>query len=292
MPFSLPRRICCLGLAALALGGCVPNPHLVAVAEGDDPSSLAKLPLRVLALQGVASVHRALESRLLLPVQVRAVPGNGSVPAVAQSLWPYLRPGQSVDVVLAPMAVLEQLAAQGYVDRDSLHELVSSPFAALVQEGRPVPDVSTLQGVRDMLRRSRALAYPSSDGSAYIEQSLLPQLGIKTEVMRKSIKVFGPQVAQLVARGDVDVGIQSMAELQDAPGITIAGELPAPLDYASVYGVALASHGTTPEGARALLNFYLREVPEHNWRGTGWQSVVPEAVDPYDKYDSEAYRSR
>ena len=267
----LCRRHLLISCSALALVACADTPELAPAA---DDTSLASLPVRVLMTQGFAEVHGALAPQLMVPTRALTEAGNGSVPAVATGLGPHLQEGHSVDVVVAPRAVMVQLQGQGLVRRDSLVDLVRTPLTVVVAAGRPVPKIQTPDDVRALLLSTVALAYPSSDGSAFIEQKLLPQLGIKNDVLPKSIKVFGPQVAALVARGDASLGLQALSEYTSTSGVTLVGPLPAPLDYATVYTAGIATHAASAAGAHALLRFYRREVAAYDWLRTGFEAVV------------------
>ena len=272
MAFLLARRSLLVSSAGLLLGACASTGEQTSPPEPEDTSDL---PVHVLMVQNFVSVHRALESRLLVPTKTHTEAGGGSVPAVATSLARRLQSGASVDVVAAPAAVMEQLRAQGLVQEDSLVDIVRTPMAVLVQAGRPVPEVATLTQLKAQLINARSFAYPATDGAEYIEQQLLPQLGVKNAVLAKSLKAFSLQVAALVARGDAELGIQAMSELVDAPGIAVAGPVPSPLDYASVYRVGIATHARSQAGAQVLMRFYRDEVVAHDWQGTGWESAVP-----------------
>ncbi len=273
MAFLLARRSLLISSAGLLLGACASTSGDQALPE--QPADTSDLPVHVLMVQSFVSVHRAVEPRLLVPTKTHTEAGGGSVPAVAAALAQHLQSGASVDVVAAPAPVMEQLRAQGLVQEDSLMDVVRTPLAVLVQAGRPVPDVSTLAKLKAQLLQARSFAYPSTDGSEYIEQQLLPQLGIKAPVLAKSLKAFSLQVAALVARGDAELGIQALSELVDAPGIEVAGNVPAPLDYTSTYRVAIATNARSQAGAQVLMRFYREEVEAHDWQGTGWESAVP-----------------
>ena len=269
----MARRSLLVSSAGLLLGACASTTG--EQASPQEPADTSDLPVHVLMVHSFVSVHRALEPRLLVPTKTHTEAGGGSVPAVATALARHLQSGASVDVVAAPAAVMEQLRAQGLVQEDSLVDIVRTPMAVLVQAGRPVPNVATLAQLKAQLVKARSFAYPATDGSEYIEQQLLPQLGIKNAVMAKSLKAFSLQVAALVARGDAELGIQAMSELVDAPGIEVAGPVPEPLDYASVYRVGIATHARSQAGAQVLMRFYRDEVVAHDWQGTGWESAVP-----------------
>ena len=264
------RRSFLFSLGSLALVGCASDGP--GFQHSPDEAALASLPVKVLMIQGFADVHRALAARLIIPTRIQTETGYGTIPAIALTMAPHLQEGASVDVVVAPVAVLEQLQAQGLVRRGSVAPVVQTPLAAAVPAGRMAPPLQSEQDVRALLQSARAIAYPSSEGSAFIEKQLLPQLGMADTVLPKSIKVFGPQVAQLVARGDAELGLQLRSELQQSGGIRIVGDLPAPLAYAAVYGVAIAAHAPSAAGAQALARFYQREAAQHDWAGTGWEA--------------------
>ena len=276
MPFSPSRRLWLSACAAGLLSACAssgPDP----LPEPPPDAELASLPLRVLMTQDFADAHRALESRLMLPVQARTVSGNGTVPVVTQQLAGHLQEGAAADVVVAPRAVMEQLLAQRLVRRDSLIDVLRTPLVALVQAGRSLPPLQTEAELRQLLLRTPSLAYPSSDGSDFIEKKLLPQLGIQARMLPKSIKVFGPRVSQLVAAGEAELGLQSLSALAGSKGVSVIGPLPAPWSYDTVYTAAATMHGNSLAGAQALLRFYQREAAQHNWAGSGWEVLAQPA---------------
>ncbi|MEG0973475.1 MAG: substrate-binding domain-containing protein [Comamonas sp.] len=274
MAFLFARRSLLLTGASLLLGACASTVDEKST-ELVEPEDTSDLPVHVLMVQSFTSVHRALEPRLLVPTKVHTEAGGGSVPAVAAALGRHLKKGSLVDVVAAPAAVMEQLRAQGLVQQASMVDVVRSPLALLVQAGRPEPAIATVAQLKRQLESATSIAYPSTDGSEFIEQQLLPQLGIKDAVLAKALKAFSLQVAALVARGDAALGLQALSELTGAPGITVAGTLPAPFDYASTYTVGIATHTRSQAGAQALLRFYQEEVVAHDWQGTGWEAIVP-----------------
>lgn len=273
MPISHLRRSLLLAGASLVLGACASGPDEGMPAD-DVQTHLADLPVHVLMVEGFVGVHRALEPRLLVPTQPHVESGSGTVPAVATALARHLQQGASADVVVAPAAVMAQLRAQGLVQAGSLVNLVRSPLVLVVQAGRSVPAIRSAEALRALLLQAPSFAYPATDGSDFVEQQLLPKLGIKDAVLAKSIKAFGPQVAALVARGDAQLGLQSASELTGATGITVVGTLPAPFGYASTYTAGIATHAHSLGGAQALVRFYQREAAAHDWQGTGWEVVA------------------
>lgn len=285
-----PRRSFLLACAAAALVGCASEPP-----QPDAEPSLAhaSLPVQLLMTEGFVPVHRALAGQLMIPTQIRAEPGYGAPHVVAQALGRYLAQNPCVDLVLAPRAVLQLMQAQGLVRPGRLVDVVRSPMMVIVQAGRPLPALQDSEDAKKMLEASRSIAYPSADGSDFIEQKLFPELDLGAQVMSKSIKVFGPQIAQMVARGDAELGLLLRSELPRSADVSVVGKLPPPLSYEAVYSAGIVRQACSMAGAQLLARFYQREAATHDWRGSGWEPVAgvsTQAAPPVEQLDTNEYR--
>lgn len=271
------RRSFLLGCAAAALVGCASEPP---VPEPEATLAHASLPVQLLMTDGFVPVHRALAGQLMIPTQIRAESAYGAPSAVAQVLGEYLQQASCVDLVLAPRAVLQLLQTQGLVRPGRLVDVVRSPLIAIVQAGRPLPALHDTEDTKTMLEATRRLAYPSTDGSDFIEQQLLPQLDLSATVLPKSIKVFGPQIAQVVVRGDAELGLLLRSELPATAEVRVVGKLPHPLAYEAVYSAGIARQACSTAGAQLLARFYQREAAMHDWTGSGWEPVAGVSQPP------------
>ena len=65
----------------------------------------------------------------------------------------------------------------------------------------------------------------------------------------------GEPVAQIVARGEAEIGFQQVSELIHVPGVTFVGTIPAELQPAISFAAALTSTVRQPEAANALIRF-------------------------------------
>jgi molybdate transport system substrate-binding protein len=63
----------------------------------------------------------------------------------------------------------------------------------------------------------------------------------------------GVPVGSLVAQGEVELGIQQLAELINLPGITVLGPLPPAIQVMTVFSAGLSTTSTQPDAVRALL---------------------------------------
>lgn len=78
-------------------------------------------------------------------------------------------------------------------------------------------------------------------------------MGIADQVKQKTI--FGNQgseVAEAVAKGKAELGLTFISEMMPNKGVKIAGPLPAAIQSATVYVIAIPVGSPNPDGARAF----------------------------------------
>jgi molybdate transport system substrate-binding protein len=63
----------------------------------------------------------------------------------------------------------------------------------------------------------------------------------------------GVPVGTLIARGDVELGFQQLAELVHLPGIDIVGLLPREAELVTTFCAAVCSRSAHPDGAKRFL---------------------------------------
>jgi molybdate transport system substrate-binding protein len=59
----------------------------------------------------------------------------------------------------------------------------------------------------------------------------------------------------LIAKGEVEMGLYNLSEIPEGKGLKIAGPVPAPLQLATTYEGALMSDGSVPQAAREFIRF-------------------------------------
>ena len=128
---------------------------------------------------------------------------------------------------------------------------------------------STAEAVRrcrSMLRKRAA--DPSTPIGA--TNRVIAQLGIADEV-RPELIVMGAGRAELVAKGEADLDLHLISEVQNVEGITLVGLLPPPWQSFVVYGTAVPTYNPTPEAALAFIKFISDPSMGERWKAAGFE---------------------
>lgn len=163
--------------------------------------------------------------------------------------------GEAFDVVVLASDAIERLLPTGRVVAGSAVDVVQSAVAVAVPAGAPVPDLASEEAVRNAVRGARRIGYSTGpSGDALLK--LLARWGLADEVRERLVQArVGVPVADLVARGEVDLAFQQYSEMKDAAGVTVAGLLPPAIAIVTRFTGAVCTASTRPEEARELLAF-------------------------------------
>ena len=166
--------------------------------------------------------------------------------------------GEPFDVPVVQLP-LEPVIASGHVVAASETPLATVSVGVAVRTGAPKPDISTADAVKRLLLGSKAIAYPNAASGAAAGVSFnetLEKLGI-TEVMKPKIKVAqgGRGAMELLAKGEVDIGLTFISEIITEPGVEVVGPLPRDISTPTSLVGFVSAHSKEPEAAKALVRY-------------------------------------
>ena len=152
-----------------------------------------------------------------------------------------IQDGAPFDVAILPRPELDELIASGAIVRDSVVNVARSTVGLAVRAGAAKPDIGSVEALRRTLMEARSIAYSDGPSGAYVA-GLLGELGIAEAVAAK-VKLTGGPVAELVARGEAELGMQQIVAILPVAGAQLVGPLPAELQNVIVYAAGRSSNG-------------------------------------------------
>ena len=163
--------------------------------------------------------------------------------------------GEPFDFVVLAAQAIDELAAAGRVDPDTRTDLARSPVALAVAAGARRPDLASEQAVRDALLAARSIGYSTGPSGRHLTH-LLERWGVSDILAARIVQAPpGVSVGTLVARGDVELGLQQLSELIDLPGVDVVGTLPAEIQAATIFSGAVCMSASHRRAAKTFLAF-------------------------------------
>jgi molybdate transport system substrate-binding protein len=132
-------------------------------------------------------------------------------------------------------------------------DIARSAVGLCVRAGAVKPDIATVAAFRRALAAARSLGYSDGPSGAYVTE-LLQRLDLAEE-MNSKVKLTSAPVAELVARGDAELGIQQIVAILPVKGADLVGPLPAELQNVIVYAAGLSTRAENADAARALIAY-------------------------------------
>jgi molybdate transport system substrate-binding protein len=166
-----------------------------------------------------------------------------------------LERGEPADVLIMVGYALADLAKNGKVVPDSRVDLVKSPIGIAVKSGAPKPDISSADAIKRALLAAKTVAYSDSASGVYVSTEMFEKLGIADEMKDKAKKIPATPVAEIVARGDAEIGFQQISELLPVAGVDIVGPLPPELQKITTFSAGIATVSKEPDAGKALIKF-------------------------------------
>lgn len=181
---------------------------------------------------------------------------DASFGAVGAMLEKYLA-ADACDIVILTRKQVDELAAQGRVDRATVLDLGAVPTSIAVREREPSPNISDADALAIALLAADAIYFPDpAKATAGIHfRNVLERLGILDRV-RGRIRNFPNGAATMRAMAEAEgqpIGCTQATEIRATPGVRLVGPLPAGLDLVTVYAGAVDVRAADRTAARRFL---------------------------------------
>ena len=212
--------------------------------------------IHVMISGGLSAAYNALVPEFEKATGNKVITAYGPSMGTTQNAIPVrLARGEPADVLILVGYALDDLIKQGKAVPGSRVDLVNSKIGVAVKAGSPKPDISSADALKRALTAAKSVAYSDSASGVYISTEMFQKLGIADAMKDKAKKIPATPVAEIVARGEAEIGFQQISELKPVAGIDIVGPLPDDLQKVTVFSAGIAAVSKEPEVGKALINF-------------------------------------
>jgi molybdate transport system substrate-binding protein len=182
--------------------------------------------------------------------------------------------GESADVIMLSRPAMDDLQKQDKFAPGSIIDVAGTPVAIAAKAGAPKPDISSADALKAALLAAKSIVYadPTKGGASGVYfATVIDKLGIAEQLKAKTILVPGPQAADVVARGEAELGVAQASEIVPVSGAQLVGPLPGELGSLTQFTAAIGAGSKQAEAAKSLIQFLTGPSAAAVFKAKGFQ---------------------
>ena len=155
------------------------------------------------------------------------------------------------DVMIRGADGIDLMIKDGTIAAETRTNLLHSGMGVEVRTGAPKPDISSVEAFR------RALLNAKSIGHFRVNrvQELIERLGLADAIRSKVTTPNTDIVSELVAKGELELGIVVTTQILTTPGVELVGPLPPEIQYDFPFAAGVSANSKAPGAALDLIKF-------------------------------------
>jgi molybdate transport system substrate-binding protein len=162
--------------------------------------------------------------------------------------------GAQADIAALLPEQVDNFIQQGKMVAGTKTNFAQAGVGVAVKAGASRPDISTVEAFKNAMIKANSIGY-SQAGSGMIAAKVMEKLGIADQLKAKTKFINGLPVAEAVAKGDVEIGLQQINVIIPVEGADYIGPLPKELQDTVRFSAAVLTVSKQKELAKAFLNF-------------------------------------
>jgi molybdate transport system substrate-binding protein len=172
----------------------------------------------------------------------------------AAALNAMINSGAQADIAALQPEQVDDLIKQGKMVAGTKTNFAQAGVGVAVKTGASRPDISTVEAFKNAMINAKSIGY-SQAGSGLIAAKVMEKLGIADQLKPKTKFINGLPVAEAVAKGEVEIGLQQINVIIPVEGADYIGPLPKELQDTVRFSGGVLTVSKQKELARAFLNF-------------------------------------
>jgi molybdate transport system substrate-binding protein len=174
---------------------------------------------------------------------------------IAIRLVQRVQAGEPFDFLVAAPGQIDGLIKSGKIIPNTHTDLVRSGIGVEVRAGASKPDIGSVEAFKRTLLNAKSIAYLKEGQSGVYIASVLERLGIAETINSKLTRPETDIVSELVAKGDVELGMVVITQIMTTQGVELVGPLPSEIQSYITFAAGVSSASREPEAAKELIRF-------------------------------------
>jgi molybdate transport system substrate-binding protein len=163
--------------------------------------------------------------------------------------------GEPFDLAVLVNFQTDELIKTGKLVGDTRADLMRAGIGVAVRRGAPSPDIGTVEAFKQTLLSAKSITYLKEGASTIYLDRLFRRMGITEALREKTVKPETESVSEMVAAGDVELGIIVIPNILSVPGAQLVGPIPEEVQSYIVFTAAVAANSPNQQAARDLISF-------------------------------------
>jgi molybdate transport system substrate-binding protein len=165
-----------------------------------------------------------------------------------------LKAGDPLDLLIS--SLVDQWVKEGKLGAATRTDIARSGIGVEVRAGTRKPDISSVEAFKRALLDAKSIAYLRVGSGIYVH-GLLERLGIAEAVKSKVTRPESDIVSELVAKGEVELGMVVITQILTTPGVELVGPLPPEIQSYVAFAAGVSVSSKAPDAATQLIKFLL-----------------------------------
>ena len=158
------------------------------------------------------------------------------------------------DVLVFSPAYIDGLIKEGKIIVGTRTDLARSGIGVEVRTGAPKPDISSVDAFKRALLNAKSIAFLQVGSGAYLD-GLMERLGIADAIRLKLTRPDTDIVSELVAKGEIEIGMVVITQILTTPGVQLVGPLPPEIQSYVTFAAGVSTNSSAPDAARDFIKF-------------------------------------
>jgi molybdate transport system substrate-binding protein len=162
--------------------------------------------------------------------------------------------GQSFDLLISGSATIDEWIKDGRIAAATRTPISRSGIGVEVKTGARKPDIRTVEAFKRALIDARSIAYLRVGSGIYLAD-LFERLKMADEIAPKVTRPESDVVSELVANGEIELGMTVITQILTTPGVELVGPLPPEIQSYITFVAGVSAQSKAPDAARKLIAF-------------------------------------